>query len=183
MEPSGWLDPAAFWAMYDDGEQQVRRVAAGTSVFGLVGWPGDRATGEWDLGSTPPTVATLIHGSDTGTPHVTVRTTTQDPVVDVSLQRMRGGVHDSGPQMIARQHALQEEMGDDVVLPVDGNRTVFTVWQERDGWWAAGSHDGHGLVLGVRGMDPATIELVRILDFEPYFEGRRARLRAARGEG
>ncbi|MBG6182381.1 hypothetical protein IWX65_000310 [Arthrobacter sp. CAN_A214] len=43
------LSPEAFWAMYDDGEQQVRRVAAGTTTFGLAGWPGgDKATGEWD---------------------------------------------------------------------------------------------------------------------------------------
>ncbi|WP_026548968.1 hypothetical protein [Arthrobacter sp. Br18] len=65
MELSGWLSPAEFWAMYDDGEQQVRLTAVGTEVFGLAAWPGDKAVGEWDLGSTPPSVAALTYGSDT----------------------------------------------------------------------------------------------------------------------
>ncbi|WP_026548969.1 hypothetical protein [Arthrobacter sp. Br18] len=113
---------------------------------------------------------------------MTVRTTTQDPVIDAGLQRMRGSVHGGRPDMMARQQALREEKGDDVVIPVDGRHTVFTVWQERDGWWAAGSYDGHGLVLGVRGVDPASIELVRIRSLEPYFAGGRAHMRALRGE-
>ncbi|MBG6216301.1 hypothetical protein IWX75_000745 [Arthrobacter sp. CAN_A6] len=178
------LSPDEFWAMYDGGEQQVRRIAAGATAFGLAGWPGgDKAAGEWDVGSTPPSVVTLVHGPDVGTPHGTVRTTTQDPVTDACLKRMRGRFPGSGPELTARLQALREEKSDDVVLPVDGTRTVFTVWQERNGWWAAGSHDGYGLVLEVRGADPAAIELVRVLDFEPYFAGRRARLKASRGEG
>ncbi|UKA52390.1 hypothetical protein LFT45_11465 [Arthrobacter sp. FW305-BF8] len=68
-------------------------------------------------------------------------------------------------------------------ITVDGAEELFAVWRGVDHWWAAGRHDGNGLILeGSAGLDVRAVSLRRVADIEPYLQGRRAQLRAVSGE-
>ncbi|MFE4837579.1 hypothetical protein ACFRAU_23215 [Arthrobacter sp. NPDC056691] len=60
---------------------------------------------------------------------------------------------------------------------------LFEVWREAGRWWAAGHHDGKSLILeGTTELDLSAVSQRRVSDIEPYLQGRRAQVRAARGE-
>ena len=96
---------------------------------------------------------------------------------------MADGPPVSGEDLSHRLQVLTAERGEDVSIPVDGAEVLFVVWREAGRWWAAGQHDGNGLILeGTAGLDVLALSLRRVSDIEPYLQGRRAQLRAVRGE-
>lgn len=188
MKLTGWLGPKEFWDRYDQMEQLVRESAGELPCYGLQGWSGPIAIGEWDLGSRPPNAVGLVYGSVESGPYLrtsTLRTSTTsgDPRMAVAHRRLAaGGPPASGEELAHRLGALLSEPGEEVAIPVDDLPEVFEIWRDADGWWAGGQHSGNGLVLEGRGMEPASLALRRIPDVEPYLKGRRAQIREARGE-
>ena len=80
MQLTEWLEPEEFWDRYDQMEQQVRESAGGLPCYGLRGWSGPVASGEWDLGSRPPTVVGLVYGSEESGPYLRTSTLRSAPV-------------------------------------------------------------------------------------------------------
>lgn len=183
MELGGWLTPDEFWRQYDESESRVRESAGELPCFGVNGWSGPVAIGEWDHGSRPPVTVSLLHGSAPG-PELQVRTTSQDPRRTVVFHRMMAeetplrGTDD----FLDRQRLLEAEPAEELIILVSGERVSFDLWRESKRWWAAGMHAGYGLVLEGKGLAPEPIALESVRNIEPYLTGSRERVRAARGE-
>lgn len=182
MELAGGLTPDEFWDQYDDVEKLVRDSAGELPCFGVSGWRGPIAVGEWDLGSRPPVTVSLVHGSALG-PEIHVRTTSQDPRRTVLFQRMmtQGPPADTN-DLLESQQVLDAEPAEELPIPVDGHLVSFTIWRETERWWGAGTYAGSGLVLDVRGIIPGSLALESVHDIEAYLNGSRAKIRATRGE-
>ncbi|WP_395403744.1 hypothetical protein ACHMXB_06340 [Arthrobacter sp. UC242_113] len=184
MKVTGWLSPDEFWDEYGRMEELVRGSFGGLPCYGLGEWTGPIAIGEWDLGSSPPTAVGVVFGSrDTG-PMVQVTTTSQDPRLTIAHRRLMADRPPvSGEDLSRRLQVITAERSEEVSIPVDGAEESFAVWRDAGRWWAAGQHDGNGLVLeGTTGLDASALSLHRVSDIEPYLQGRRAQLRAVRGE-
>jgi hypothetical protein len=69
-----------------------------------------------------------------------------------------------------------------VEFAVNGRLEPFDRWDDDAVWYAAARHRGYGVVIEARDMAPDQISLVRVEDIEPYLAGRRAYVRALRGE-
>ncbi|MFP3460860.1 hypothetical protein R5O87_08445 [Arthrobacter globiformis] len=183
MKVTGWLSPDEFWDEYGRLEELVRESFGELTCYGLDKWSGPIAVGEWDLGSSPSAAVGLEYGSRESGPMVRVTTTSEDPRLAAAHRRLiLDGPPASGNDLSRRLQMLTSERGEEVPLPVDGAEEVFEVWREAGRWWAAGRHDGKGLVLeGTAQLDVSTVSLHRVSDIEPYLQGRRAQIRAARG--
>ncbi|WP_307028475.1 hypothetical protein [Arthrobacter globiformis] len=135
--------------------------------------------GSWQ----PPTRGGgVVFGSgDTGP---TIQVTTTSPRLTIAHRRpILDGAPLSGEDLSRRLRVLTSERSEAVSVPVDGAEEPFDVWRGSDRWWAAGHHDGNGLMLeGTTGLDVEALSLRRVADIEPYLRGRRAQIRAARGE-
>ncbi|MBT2550522.1 hypothetical protein [Arthrobacter sp. ISL-65] len=184
MRVTGWLSPDEFWGEYERMEELVRESFGELPCYGLDKWSGPIAIGEWDLGSRPPAAVGVVFGSgDTG-PTIQVTTTSQDPRLSIAHRRLiLDGPPLSGEDLSRRLRVLTSSRSEAVSVPVDGAEEPFDVWRGTDRWWAAGQHDGNGLMLeGTTGLDVRALSLRRVSDIEPYLQGRRAQIRAVRGE-
>ncbi|MFE5839436.1 hypothetical protein [Arthrobacter sp. NPDC056493] len=184
MKVTGRLSPDEFWDEYGRMEDLVRESFGEVTCYGLSQWPGPIAVGEWDLGSSPSAAVGLEYGSGEAGRTVQVTTTSQDPRLTIAHRRLiLDGPPASGEDLSRRLGRLTSERGEEVSLPVDGAEVLFEVWRDAGRWWAAGHHDGKSLILeGTPELDLSTVALLRVSDIEPYLQGRRAQIRAARGE-
>ncbi|MGN7253170.1 hypothetical protein [Arthrobacter sp. SAFR-014] len=184
MKVTGWLSPDEFWDEYERMEELVRESFGELPCYGLDKWSGPVALGEWDLGSRPPAAVSVVFGSSEAGPMVQVTTTSQDPRLTIAHRRLFADAPPaSGEDLSRRLRVLTSERGEEASIPVDGAEELFDVWPGAGRWWAAGRHDGNGLVLeGTTGLDARALSLRRVSDIEPYLQGRRAQLRAVRGE-
>jgi hypothetical protein len=184
VQQTGHLSPEAFWARYAEMEERIRSTATVLPCYGLVGWTGPRMVGDWEWENGDLVSVGLAHGDPDGDePALHVHTTTRNAAADVASLRMA----DAGPPRDAddlrrRRRELRSAGGELSTLSVDGTSVAFTVWTEQERWWAAGRYGGVGLVLESRWLPVGEVELARVDDLEPYLAGRRAHLRALRGE-
>ncbi|MDN4646284.1 hypothetical protein QCD75_20190 [Arthrobacter sp. PsM3] len=168
-------------------EALVRESSAEVPCYAVTPWSGPVALGEWDLGSRPPATVGLAHGTGAG-PSVQTWTTTQDPRLLVGPRRMASEGPRAGASDIPAGHDPlpagpgSAGPGEEVLIPVDGEHVPFALWRSAGRWWAAAHHGGFALIMEGTGVQPETIALHRIADIEPYLHGRRAQLRALRGE-
>jgi hypothetical protein len=183
MELTGWLTPDEFWEQFDAAESRVRASAGELPCYGVRGWSGPVALGEWDFGSHPPVTVSLVHGPAAGGARVQVWTTSQDARRTVDLYRMMadGPPKDQG-DLVQRQHVLDAALSYELQIRIDGVPVPFSVWPDADHWWAAGVCSGYGVIIEGFGIRPETVALEGVHDVEPYLNGRRAQLRAVRGE-
>jgi hypothetical protein len=183
MKVTGWLSPDEFWDEYGRMEELVRESFGELTCYGLDRWSGPISIGEWDLGSSPSATMSLEYGSGETGPMVRVTTTSEDPRLTVAHRRLiLDGPPASGEGLARRLRLLTSARGEEASIPVDGAEKVFETWREAGRWWAAGQHDGKSLVLeGTTELDVSALSLHRVYDIEPYPEGRRAQIRAARG--
>jgi hypothetical protein len=68
-------------------------------------------------------------------------------------------------------HEFQAADAGSATIVVDAASVVFALWREADRWWAAGHHDGYGLVIEARGIPLGDVRLARVHDLEPYIAG------------
>lgn len=185
MRKAGQLSPEEFWARMAQLDDQMR---ASAHVMPLYGVP-DRTelimTGGWLWQNDRLTTVGLVHGEQFGSgPYVHVRTTIDDPASVVSNLRMaahaRPRDNDQFPELRERLAATPTTA---VEIAVDGRLEPFNRCDDSAFWYAAARHDGYGVVIEVRDLAPDQINLVRVEDIEPYLAGRRAYVRALRGEG
>lgn len=141
--------------------------------------------GDWEWENDRLVTVGLGHGAPVGGgPAAQVHTTVRNPRADVASLRMA----DTGPprdraDVFRLHHEFQAADAGSATIVVDAASVVFASWREADRWWAAGHHDGYGLVIEARGIPLGDVRLVRVHDLEPYIAGRRAYLRALRSEG
>jgi hypothetical protein len=184
MHYRGRLLPDAFWAHYAQTEERIRSTAAVLPCYGLVGWVGLTMIGDWEWENDVLVTVGLAHGAPDGDgPTLHVHTTTRDPAADVASLRMAAaGRPRDADDMRRRRRELDAAGGGPWTLAVNATPVAFTVWTEADRWWAAGHYDGFGLVLEGRRLPVSEVALARVDDIEPYLVGRRAHVRALRGE-
>lgn len=119
-----------------------------------------------------------IHG-----PMLQVITTARDPQVDVASLRMAASGQPIGEDDFLRGPGrFDAEGGESLKIKVDSVDVDVTVWRDGDRWWTAGQHHERGLVLQGCCFEVDDLALERVYDLEPYVAGRRAHLRALRGE-
>ena len=184
MQYAGRLSPAEFWARYAEMEERIRATASALPCYAPVGWVGLRMFGDWQWENGQPVTIGLAHGARDGDgPTLHVHTTVRDPAVDAaSLRTAEAGPARDKADMLRRVNELGTAAAEPATIPVDGAPVTFTVWRKADRWWAVGHYGGFGLVLEGERISVDHVDLVRVLDLDPYFAGRRAHLRARRGE-
>ncbi len=166
------------------GEQRIRESVAILPIYGVVGWSGSLMVGDrgWENGQE--VMAGLAHGDPDGDgPAVHVRTTVHDPRAAVASLRMAhlGTPHDKD-DCLRRRHQAEVAPTGHVAIPVNTVPVRFEIWDEDDRWWAAAPQAEHGLVVEGRRTAVDWLALTRLYDVEPYLAGRRAHLRALRGD-
>jgi hypothetical protein len=177
MRVTGQLSPEEFWDRITAGEQRMRDSAAVLPVYRLADWAGPVLTGDWEWEDDALVTAGIAHGDPDG-PGVHVRTTTHDPRAEVA--RLRRPVPAPAENLVAATPAAVEIWADGEIL-VDGTPVAVELWRDGERWWAAGAHDGRGLVLAGNRVPVQDVALVRVRDLEPFLAGRRDFLRALRG--
>jgi len=179
------LSPEEFWARDAELEQQIRATSAVLPCFGVVGWSGLQMIGDWQWENDRLVTVGLAHGAPEGTsPRLHVMTTVRDPRdVVVSLRPVSGAATRDESGAARQRRELETDPDDSVTIDVDGAGVHLDLWHTGDQglWWAAGDHEGHGLVLeaGLVPVDNVSLHLVH--DLEPYLDGRRTYLRELRG--
>jgi hypothetical protein len=178
MDVAGQLGPKQFWAHLSELDEQMRAAAHLLPLYGVAGWPGVVMTGDWEWHNGQLATAELAHGDPLGDgPLVAVKTT--NDLDSVSLPDWLGG-----PPFSPDGVDIHTEVGPPGAadISVDGQRTGFDCWRDGPAWYATGSLGDHHLSIEGRHTAPEQVSLIRVLDIEPYVAGRRAYLRALRGE-
>ncbi|MET3904504.1 hypothetical protein [Paenarthrobacter sp. 4246] len=184
MEFSGYLPPDEFWAMNDTMDQEVRDGVGILPLFHFADWNGPVMLGSWQLDGSEGGV---IHGSafsQTG-PLIDVVTTTQDPREVVRNRwRASAGIPHNPEELQRRNDAFHALNSEHLTITVEGATTPFTLWPGTNSWLAAGHAGGFGIVIDAQRtpLPPQPVNLTRVSDVEPLLQGRRAALKAIRGE-
>jgi hypothetical protein len=165
-------------------EERIRATAAVLPSYGVAGWGGLVMIGDWQWENEQLVSIGLAHGAPDDESKLHVHTTVRDPTADVTSLRIAAvrPAWDDKDEMLRRLREFGTVAGESSTIAVDAAPVEFTVWGEAGQWWAAGHHDGFGLVLEGQRIPIGRVELVRIHDLDPYLAGRRAYLRALRGE-
>lgn len=182
---TGQLSPEEFWARDAELEQQIRASSTFLPYRGVDGWSGLQMIGDWQWENDRLVIAGLAHGAPQGTgPRLHVVTTVRDPRSVAASLRSASAAAKRGESDAAHQRrVLEADPDEEVTIPVDGAGVRLDLWhtEDQDRWWAAGHHDGHGLVLEAHLVPTTEVGLHRVHDLEPYLDGRRTHLRELRG--
>lgn len=184
MRTAGRLTAEEFWAHMAQLDDQMRASAQVMPLYGVADWTELIMTGEWSWEDGRLATVGLVHGDPLGRgPYIHVRTTTRDPAVVVSNHRAAAHDHlrDRDDFLELRQR-LAATPTTGVEIAVDGWLEHFNRWDDDAIWYATARHGGYGVVIEARDLTPNLINLVRVEDIEPYLAGRRAYVRALRGE-
>jgi len=183
MHLAGRLTPEELWAHMTQLEEQVRALAQLLPLYGVADWTGLRLLGDRGWHNDALTEVGLAHGDRNSTgPVAGVQVTMRDG--ESAVRNLRIAEHDwSGEvQLRALEHRLAATPTTSVDITIDGQPERFTRWNDDARWYAAARRDDHSVVIEARDITTAHIGLVRVRDIEPYLAGRRAHLRALRGE-
>jgi hypothetical protein len=191
-------------AIEREHRQEVERFrAAPFPSYGLpASWSGPRQLGGWEESwSTgrrrPVTIAlSLAHGEPLAEEgpqlRVEVRSYREgDEVLPVGSERRRGLAEELWWQAAPTAHDLAQHrdqvaaarrrpdpVWSQVTIPVDGRPVGFQWLAEGRHWVALAELEDRTLTVRGRDLPVESVELVRVLDLEPYIEGQR-RLQAA----
>lgn len=184
MHVAGRLTPEQFWAHVDAVDDRMRASAHQLAMYGVDDGPPPFMTGAWSWENGVLTTVGLAYGERDGAgPWTQVLTTVADPATVVATLRMTALPH---PQDEDGFRALDERLAATPVtatpIVVDGRPTTFDRCSDGPRWYASAQLGEHGVVVEARGVAPEHVRLVRVHDIEPYLAGRRAYLRAVRGE-
>jgi hypothetical protein len=186
-------------AIERDHEQEVERFRA--APFPLCGlpaaWPGPRHLGGWEggwaKGQRPVTTAlSLGHGeplADQGPQlrvDVRVERVEGEQVMTVRVQSRRdlaeglwlaAAPQAHGPaehfDRLAAARRRPDPAWSQVMIPVDGRPVGFWWLAEGRHWVARAELDDRTLTLHGRDLPVEAVELVRVIDLEPYVQGQR----------
>jgi hypothetical protein len=185
MRKAGTLTPEEFWARMGQLDDQMRASADVMALYGVTDWTELIMTGDWLWENDRLTTVGLIHGDRLGGgPYVHVRATIHDPAAVVTNLRMSAHLHPRDrDQFLELWQRLAATPTTGVEIAVDGRLEPFNRCDDGAVWYAAARHRGYGVVIEARDVTPDQISLVRVKDIEPYLAGRRAYVRALRGEG
>jgi hypothetical protein len=191
-------------AIERDQRQLVERFrAAPFHCYGLpVCWSGSRQLGGWEerwttgRGRLVTTALSLVHGEPLAEqgPQLRVEVSSYregEQVPPVRSDSLRGlaeelwweaaptahGVAQHCNQLAAARHRL-DPVWSQMRIPVDGRPVGFWWLAEGRHWVARAELEDRTLTLRGRDLPVESVELVRVLDLEPYIQGQR-RLQAA----
>ena len=191
MYPTGHLTSDEFWTMQRAIEDRLRAEARTFPTFALRDWSGPRVLGPWERENDVLTTVTLRHGEleteletgdDVSSPFLDVVSTTKDPARKaMSTMLAAVGLTPMSPEYRRRRQSIEDAPTRAAQVVVDGEAIRLDVRGGEDRWWAWGMHDGRGLVLEGRHTSIDDAALVSA-DLDPYFEGLRSSIAAARGE-
>ncbi|HWU48061.1 MAG TPA: hypothetical protein VN133_14990 [Humibacter sp.] len=181
MEWAERLTPDEFWERIDAGERSLRDSAAAWPSYTVAGWQGPAMVGEWAFGDG---VHAIVHGDPLATrrdaddlvlagleePHVLVRTGDDDARRTVHLLRRAASRPGEAFDVASVAHAAPDEIAE---IVVESTPVLFEVWRDPDCWWAAGSYRDDVIVIEARGLQPASLRLVRVADIERFIAQRR----------
>jgi ribosomal protein L37E len=190
-------------AVARDHRQQVERFrVAPFPPYGLpASWSGPRQLGgwgeSWDKGRRRPvtTALSLAHGEPLAEegPQLRVEVSTNregEQVLTVRSESGRGLAEELWWEAASLSHDVAhwdrmatvgnrpDPVWSQVMIPVDGRPVAFQWLAEGRHWVAQTELDDRTLTLRGRDLPVESVELVRVLDLEPYIEGQR-RLEAA----
>jgi hypothetical protein len=180
-------------------EQEVERFrAAPFPLYGLpAAWAGPRYLGGWEgswaRGQRPVTTAlSLAHGEPRTEEGPQLRVEVRTEHVDTELgMTVRGGsrgdlaeelwlqaaprAHDPAEHFdqLAAARRRPDPTWSQVTIPVDGRPVGFWWLAEGRHWVARAELDNRTLTLHARDLPVQAVELVRVLDLEPYVQGQR----------
>lgn len=178
------MSPEEFWVRDAEAEQQIRTTSTVLPCWGVDGWGGLRMIGDWQWENDRLVTVGLAHGAPQGTgPWLHVATTVLDPRTVVASLRSASTMTLDAGDAARRRSAPGADPDGAVTVHVDSAGVHLELWrtQDRDQWWAAGHHEGHGLVLEANRVPATDLSLHRVHDLEPYLDGRRTHLRELRG--
>ncbi|KQU07442.1 hypothetical protein ASG56_08035 [Rhodococcus sp. Leaf7] len=189
MEIIGHLDEEQFWTQQRAIEDQIRAEATTFPTYAVTTWDGPRVLGPWERENDVLTSVTLRHGEvdwdggDVDTPFVEVTTTMKDPHRKALAAMLSAiGLTPMSPEYKRRREAIAATDAQRVTVPVDGVDVHFELHGGAERWWASAQLDEHGVVIEGRRHAVDDVILASESDMEPYLEGLRTRIRAARGE-
>jgi hypothetical protein len=190
-------------AVARDHRQQVERFrAAPFPSYGLpASWSGPRQLGGWEesraKGRRPVTTAlSLAHGEPLAEEGPQLRVEVRilrdgEQVLPVRSDSLRGLAEElwweAAPtardvaehlDQVAAARRRPDPAWSQVIIPVDGRPVAFQWLAEGRHWVAQTELDDRTLTLRGRDLPVESVELVRVLDLEPYIQGQR-RLEAA----
>jgi hypothetical protein len=185
-------------AIEHDRRQQVERFRA--APFPLYGLPASRPglrhlggwSGRWYKGQPVTRKLGLGHGdplTDEGSQlrvEVSVERVDAEQVLTVSSERRRSLAEDLWLAAAPTAHDLAEHWDrlaaasrrpnpawSQVTIPVDGRPVAFEWLSEGRHWVAGAELDDRTLTLHGRDLPIDSVELVRVIDLEPYIQGTR----------
>ncbi|MGB7364732.1 MAG: hypothetical protein WA931_17000 [Rhodococcus sp. (in: high G+C Gram-positive bacteria)] len=189
MEIIGHLTPEQFWTQQRAIEDQLRAEASTFPTYAVGSWDGPLVLGPWERENDVLTSVTLRHGEvdwdgeNVDAPFVEVTTTTKDPhrkALKTMLSAI--GLTPMSPEYKRRRESIAASDTQTVSVPVDGTPVDFELHGGDERWWASALLDEHGVVIEGRRHPVGEIELTGAPDVEPYLDGLRRRIKAARGE-
>ncbi|BCJ66145.1 hypothetical protein [Polymorphospora rubra] len=172
------LNPQQFQARADEQIERIRATAHELPLYGLANWTGSRMVSNWMVWNDVLEMAGLGFGAFPGSgPRIEVMVSKQDGA-NATLDRRREIRHELEPPRTEDifnriERELQAETPGEAVIAVEGEPQHFSVWQHAGGWIADTLCSGHRITLKAHGVDPASVELCRVHDIEPYLDGRR----------
>ncbi|WP_212824038.1 hypothetical protein [Polymorphospora rubra] len=171
-------DPRQFQVRAAMELEQLHTLAAGFPLHGLANWTGSRQFSCWHTRDGGLETAGLGHGAHPGPgPYVDVLVSAAVGP-DQALERRREVRYATEPprdeetfRRIDRE--LLAVQPDEVVIPVEGAPTRFSVWWLPEGWVATTVLGGHRCTVSASRIGPDDVELCRVHDLKPYWDGRR----------
>lgn len=171
-------------------EEVERFRAAPFPLYGLpASWAGPRQLGGYEehqsKGRRPVTVVlSLAHGEPLADQGPQLRVEVRDE--RVHSERRRGLAEDLWWQAAPTAHDIAGDFDrvtgarrrpypawSQVLIPVDGRPVAFQWLAEGRHWVAQAELGDRTLTLHARDLPVGSVELVRVTDLEPYFEGQR----------
>ncbi|MEV0730458.1 hypothetical protein [Polymorphospora sp. NPDC050346] len=171
-------DPRQFHVRAARELEQIRALIEGFPLYGLANWTGLRTVSRWQTRDGGLEVVGLGHGTSPGPgPYAEVLVNAADGA-DLALHRRREVRYETEPprdeetfRRIDRE--LLADDPDEVVIPVEGAPTRFQVWRLPQGWVATTAHGDHRCTVSASRIEPGDVELCRVHDIKPYWDGRR----------
>lgn len=183
MQISSRMSPDDFWRQVEKTHDHVRSSVDSTRLFGLAGWDGPAMVGDWEWEDQVLKRAGLAFGGPDDDVSVHVVTVGDDPRRDVVRALSRStGLRTGDPGYEYKSESIRKSRGESVWLTVDGVGVEFEMWGGPSHWWAAGHIDSARVTIESRNYAVDRVHLVEVRDIDPFLEGRRQYLQAARGE-
>jgi hypothetical protein len=166
MWKSGQVEPDEFWLRQGNLARDIRESFLEQPAFALANWTGPQMVASWPQ---PPSDGPreLVFGDPGTDENVRVVTTAWRAVPPgEELQRV---VHDI---FASPRPTTTTVVGSPLELTVDGVTLDFMFFELGPKWWIVGRVDDMKVTVETAGDWPHPTALQRVIDIEPYIEGR-----------